>query len=257
MIVYKITNPANGKAYIGITTGSLRKRITQHRRDARAGKKYPLHSAMRKYGVFSFVAEELMRCDSIEDLNAAEIAQIALHGTHLPNGYNITIGGRGTMGRVTSPAARAAKSAQLKRVHAEDPTIRTRISESLKELYRTKTHPAKGKRHSKEACAANSARTVARYKIPSNRVKLLAMSARAAQLPRTQKQLASASRIARDPDVRARICSSQKATLCDPVHRAAWLTKLATAQLATWQRRRDAAPGCKLPQMGGRPKKAE
>jgi hypothetical protein len=51
MVVYKITNLANGKIYIGKTTKSLGRRWAVHKYMAKIGKGCPiLSAAIRKYG---------------------------------------------------------------------------------------------------------------------------------------------------------------------------------------------------------------
>ena len=57
--VYLLTCAVNGKTYVGITKGSVERRVQKHRSDARKGAGWVLHAAMRKHGVDSFTAEIL------------------------------------------------------------------------------------------------------------------------------------------------------------------------------------------------------
>lgn len=73
MHIYKITNTANGKVYIGQTIQSNPKmRWYSHLADARRGKKSYLYDSIRKYGKESFVWEIIDSAVSIEELNIKE-----------------------------------------------------------------------------------------------------------------------------------------------------------------------------------------
>ena len=120
MFIYKITNEINGKAYIGCTTQEPPTlRWKTHRAQARFGCQFPLHRAIRKYGVESFSFAVIYECSSLREMVACERGLIAEHGTYAPHGYNITSGGEGTFGRVLTAASRAKMSASRKRAYAE------------------------------------------------------------------------------------------------------------------------------------------
>jgi group I intron endonuclease len=89
MIIYKITNKLNGKAYIGQTVRKLWERLKEHRKN----KGSVMNRAFRKYGKDSFSIEILAECQSIEELNEKEIYFISKFNTIKPNGYNIVAGG--------------------------------------------------------------------------------------------------------------------------------------------------------------------
>lgn len=73
MHIYKITNTANSKIYIGQTVQSNPKmRWYAHLADARRGKKSYLYDSIRKYGKESFVWEIIDSALTIEELNAKE-----------------------------------------------------------------------------------------------------------------------------------------------------------------------------------------
>jgi group I intron endonuclease len=87
MLIYKLTNTVNGKAYVGLTTRTVKHRFTQHcRADSVIGK------AIRKYGKDSFTVETLAKADTLEELEELEIKYIAMYDT-FKNGYNLTSGG--------------------------------------------------------------------------------------------------------------------------------------------------------------------
>jgi group I intron endonuclease len=73
MHIYKITNTANGKVYIGQTVQTNPKmRWYAHLADARRGKKSYLYDSIRKYGKESFVWEIIDTVTSLEELNLKE-----------------------------------------------------------------------------------------------------------------------------------------------------------------------------------------
>ncbi|WP_051299894.1 NUMOD3 domain-containing DNA-binding protein [Methylobacter luteus] len=96
-ILYKLTFP-NGKSYIGITKYSIEHRIKIHIRASRSGRKLAIYNAIRKYGEDSFEVQVLAIAHP-DDLPRLEIEAIREHDTFGPNGYNLTAGGEGTLGR--------------------------------------------------------------------------------------------------------------------------------------------------------------
>jgi group I intron endonuclease len=95
--LYKLIFP-NGKSYIGITKHSIEHRIKIHIRTSRNGKKLAIYNAIRKYGEDSFEVQVLAMAHP-DDLPRLEISAIREHGTFGINGYNLTAGGEGTLGR--------------------------------------------------------------------------------------------------------------------------------------------------------------
>jgi group I intron endonuclease len=95
MLIYKATNKVNGKAYIGQTTSSLKKRISSHWQQARYEKRAnsAFQNALLKYGLDGFVVETIEECATVEELNDRERHWIATLDTVSPNGYNIEPGG--------------------------------------------------------------------------------------------------------------------------------------------------------------------
>lgn len=109
-VLYKLTSPS-GKSYIGISSKDLDARWRKHvehalgKRDAGA-----LYAALRKYGPDTFTREVLVEEEDWELLCNLERDAIKAHGTLSPGGYNMTIGGEGTVGVPLSDEARAAIS---------------------------------------------------------------------------------------------------------------------------------------------------
>jgi group I intron endonuclease len=96
-IIYIATNKINGKKYIGKTARTLNERLRGHKCDANKGVRLPFCRAIKKYGTEGFCFEEFVFPD--EDLNKIEIEMIFKMKTQVPNGYNISEGGEGTLGR--------------------------------------------------------------------------------------------------------------------------------------------------------------
>ena len=96
--IYKITNKENGKIYIGKTVNTIQERWHEHIDEAfgNNASNSLLHKAIAKYGVSSFLVEEVGEfLDS--ELNEKEIFYIKEYKSfHLDGGYNLTYGGEGT-----------------------------------------------------------------------------------------------------------------------------------------------------------------
>lgn len=103
---YKITCTVSGKAYIGITTKTLQKRWNSHQSCARLGDATCLCRAIRKYGVKSFEIKEVAKTENWDSLLVCERDLILEHGTFVPNGYNMTVGGEGALGHKPSVATK-------------------------------------------------------------------------------------------------------------------------------------------------------
>lgn len=131
MIIYLFTNTINGKRYVGQTTQPIEKRYWQHENDAMVKKlPYPLHCAIRKYGMHNFKMKILSRCWSMEEMNHREGYYIKLFNTIVGNkkGYNVLLGGSNSKrsdetkkkmsiaftGRVKSPEERLKMSLRNK-----------------------------------------------------------------------------------------------------------------------------------------------
>lgn len=94
MIIYKITNLLNGKVYVGQTTKELRVRLYNHRNNKRS----LISKALNKYGEDNFKIEIIDTATSKEDLDEKEMYWIQFYNCIAPKGYNLTLGGEGTVG---------------------------------------------------------------------------------------------------------------------------------------------------------------
>lgn len=107
MILYVITNSITGMQYVGVTSRTLNKRWREHKSDARAGRGWALHVAIRRYGADAFEVVEIERGDDWDALCKREQDLIVELGCLSPKGYNLTPGGEGNPGRVVSIETRA------------------------------------------------------------------------------------------------------------------------------------------------------
>ena len=153
MSVYIIGNLETDKAYIGQTRGPLEVRFKQHCEPNRVTKSI-ISQSIQRYGKDAFYMETLWESPgcSQDQLDAKEIEMIREYDTQSPNGYNITVGGRGMTVPSQETREKMSKSARKKlrenpelaaiisRVrsterHSED--RRRRQSETMKQKYKT------------------------------------------------------------------------------------------------------------------------
>lgn len=128
--IYKITNLLNGKSYIG-QSKDIESRWRNHvwRYKYKERDHLFLYQAMRKYGIEHFSFEVLEECEE-EALDDLEIKYIAKYQS-FPNGYNMTAGGNGHLGRPMTSEGKAALLKSLVGRPCSEET-RRRISEAQK-----------------------------------------------------------------------------------------------------------------------------
>lgn len=103
MDVYLITNKLNNKKYIGCTTKGYLQRFEAHLEKSRQkGKKEAIHKAMAKYGTHNFEVSLIESCQTNEEMFALEKKWIEHYKSFGSEGYNLTVGGEGTMGHTMS-----------------------------------------------------------------------------------------------------------------------------------------------------------
>jgi len=93
--IYKITNTANGMAYVGNTSRDIKKRWLEHCSDSHKPRcsNRPLYKAINEYGIESFMVEVIEEC---ENHIAPERERYWISKLNTwKNGYNDTMGGRG------------------------------------------------------------------------------------------------------------------------------------------------------------------
>jgi group I intron endonuclease len=129
MFVYVITNIINNKKYVGLTTSTLSSRWSRHITAAykRHNNSY-IGRSIRKYGKENFLIEILETAASFDELKLLEQTYIQKLDTY-NNGYNLTHGGDGTLGRRASNETRNKIKESLKtRVFTEEWLIAIRAS---------------------------------------------------------------------------------------------------------------------------------
>jgi group I intron endonuclease len=97
-IIYLVTNTVNGKQYVGYTSVSLDARRAGHQKAAARGRSTAIASAIRKYGIDAFDWDVIFEHDDIQwTKDTMEPYFIDWYGTY-EDGYNLTLGGEGTLG---------------------------------------------------------------------------------------------------------------------------------------------------------------
>lgn len=86
----------NNKYYIGFTSKSLDKRINSHFSKMQNGSTYYFHNALRKYKKVKW--EIIFQTNNKATALKKEQFYIEQYNSFHPNGYNMTIGGEGTIG---------------------------------------------------------------------------------------------------------------------------------------------------------------
>jgi len=115
--IYLITNPINGKVYVGQTLNYM-KRMNGHKNSGKTPKYY-FNYAIRKYGWENFTKEILIDDVPEEDLDNLEINYIDFYNSFKrEKGYNLTIGGGGASGYRHTEEQRMAKSKRQTKNHS-------------------------------------------------------------------------------------------------------------------------------------------
>ena len=105
-IIYKVTNSVNKKIYIGQTVQTLHERQIKHESSSRDNKTViHFHRALKKHLFSSFKWEILERCDNKIELDDMEYHYIMRFDSY-KNGYNQTLGGEGSCGRICTDSTK-------------------------------------------------------------------------------------------------------------------------------------------------------
>jgi len=135
MYIYKITNNINGKSYIGLKSKTVEESKNYY------GSGTLINKSIDKYGKENFTKEILERnINSHEILNDQEIYWIEYFNT-FNNGYNLTKGGQGNLGRVTSEETKAKLRESAKQPCSEE----TKLKISLSNMGRINKHTPESK----------------------------------------------------------------------------------------------------------------
>ena len=144
--IYKITNLINNKIYIGQTC-NLKRRWNQHKRAVKIPE-YPIHYAMKKYGIQNFKIEIIKSLDSLYDSNVTELELINHYNAQNHKiGYNLRPGGATSL---QSPETKLKiKNSMLKLSIKLSDAAKKHLSESRV----GQGNPAYGTKHSKKHLA--------------------------------------------------------------------------------------------------------
>jgi len=131
-------------SYIGQTTKSLKDRKKEHMIKANHTDFY-FHRALKKYDKNRFEWEIIKKCKNYKELIHLEQLFIKQFNTKVPNGYNMTDGGEGTLNRIIRDETRfKLKIANLGKYPSEE------TRKKLINSHKGKSNPNKGKKLSKE-----------------------------------------------------------------------------------------------------------
>ena len=122
--LYLIRNTKSPKLYVGITIGTLDKRLKQHFSSAKRGRKGALQNAINHYGEDCFSIELISNsASSFEELQDLEILEIAKRDC-IRNGYNSAHGGSlGTSKNITVQGISFPSYAQAAEYYGVDATV--------------------------------------------------------------------------------------------------------------------------------------
>lgn len=142
-VVYLISFP-NGKKYVGITSTSFEERKASHLSHMNTSK-LAVHQALRR-----FKGDEnwqvIAKANNWEKLTELEIQMIDEHQSHISrNGYNLTLGGDGTVGFEHSEVQKERNS-RAKTEYFSDKKNRERQSKAT--VLAHKMNPAQARAHS-------------------------------------------------------------------------------------------------------------
>ena len=143
--IYKIINVINNKIYIGQTIQKPSTRFRSHVNPSTPSKmNYPLTAAIRKYGENNFKLEILHEiiCQAkeqvINQLNLLEIEAIKQHNSIVPNGYNLSGGGKNS---VVHEQTKQKQSAIKKKRMNSDPKYKADIFSRLNKAIKNSQTP--------------------------------------------------------------------------------------------------------------------
>ena len=95
MNIYRLLNKINGKSYIGKTIQNPNDRLKEHiyqSKKSSSSNIYPIHHAIKKYGIDNFDFIIIDTATSIEELSEKETQYITKFNSLSPLGYNLMLG---------------------------------------------------------------------------------------------------------------------------------------------------------------------
>lgn len=118
------------KSYVGFTSFSLRRRIQGHLYKVKNNSKGYFHNVLRKYKNFEW--EILEQTNSFSKAVKLEKFYIKKYNSFMPNGYNMTLGGEGTIGLVRSAKYKKEKSKSMKKLASNPKSALYKLNKAKK-----------------------------------------------------------------------------------------------------------------------------
>ncbi len=235
-VVYCIEHKLSGKKYVGQTVQTLKARLRSHIKD---GCCEMLHRAISKHGADAFSMFVLSEANSKDELDKFEDFYIKLFKTTDRNlGYNLR--GGGSFGK-HSESSKQKMSEKVRFAYANTDLVQKRIDQMTG---RTPTEEQKlklslairGKKHKKETIEKLSAIRKRLWEDETARenMRVASIEARKSDSYKATVSRNSINQWA-DPDCRARLLASRRASFDDPVRKAARLAKSAATRAAKKQ----------------------
>ena len=139
-VIYTRTNKVNGKVYVGQTIRSEEVRWKQHVYYAtKKGSSFPIHEAIRKYGVDSFIGKIVCECSTQGELDEKEKEFCDLLKAWSPTGYSLRAGqGRGTFSLESREKMSQAALGRIRSEEAKRKTSDSLMGHSVSEEARQK-----------------------------------------------------------------------------------------------------------------------
>jgi len=137
--IYVITNTVNAKQYVGIAS-DLERRWKRHRN---ANEGQLIHKAIKKYGVDAFVFTHVADAFDAESAKIIERLLISEKNTKMPNGYNMTDGGDGTLGMKKNDEHKKKLKESNKKTY-ENEELRKKVGEAISKAKKGKPSYKKG-----------------------------------------------------------------------------------------------------------------
>ncbi len=119
-LIYKITNKANSKCYVGYTSKTVEERLRQHFKTSRNKVHYLVHDAILKHGESNFYIEALSTDLSFEKAMKQEKYWIWYFKSNDDTfGYNLTSGGDGVLGPTPETRRKMSEAGKRKVITEE------------------------------------------------------------------------------------------------------------------------------------------
>ena len=122
MIIYKTTNLTTGKIYVG--------QDSKNNPNYFGSGKY-IYLAIKKHGKQNFIKEILCECSCKTELDEKEKYWIKTLNSKYPNGYNLTVGGAGSLGKPNGPRSEETKL-KMRKPKSEETKLKMRKPKSEK-----------------------------------------------------------------------------------------------------------------------------